>query len=449
MDDNPIDQSADEYNPLNEPPRITFDIARHFHPLRGQTSRIWESSLSRIREQFASIVDHESQLVFVLTHSATPDWPKRLGEPSPAEISGLRSVAMGAGPGREPEQLFIHRDEEGEKIVYGVGRLFQEDWRLKILDIGQAVQYDGKTYETFAADIPVHDVTGRPILFSNDEPVAIRQGCHRFFIAYSDASATAYLKLASEAGRCLYGLPPAINRFLWSDWLVGFGEIDEQSLWTNALFELAWKHVPGSSLTARKFVWNENISVPLDAVPFLRGRSAGGFSDDWLKRLGEPPAHWFSTLVDPVSASMAAIDLLLSLQSAPIGKSTNDDDEIATGQSEAQKVSPIRAHVARAITDIDDEYLPQWLENADLVLSWHEADPPRPKNTKKRQALSRWIETVSGVESAEDFERLKSTDRQYRRRHGYCGKDKSPIESHRMQKKWVEVLKNEVQRRRL
>ncbi|MEM6474493.1 MAG: hypothetical protein AAF802_33480, partial [Planctomycetota bacterium] len=76
---------------------------------------------------------------------------------------------------------------------------------------------------------------------------------------------------------------------------------------------------------------------------------------------------------------------------------THDDDDLPAGQQENRKTGPIRKHVARAISDINDDDLPRWLENADTVLSWYEADPPCPKNTKRRQVPLR-CETAVGCD---------------------------------------------------
>jgi len=442
-----IEKNNDEsYDPVNEPPKITWDVARNFVPLHSECSQLWKSSLQRLRQQFLDAVDSDSKLVCLVTQSIIPEWPKRPEGPFPSEIQGLRAVGSGTGPRREPEQLFLRMDGDGDTVVTGIGRLFQDNWQLKVIEPDYGCLMDGVMYWAFAADKAVPDIDGNPILSPSGKPSPIRQGCFRSHILYATKSNTRFNSLATEAGRVLYGIPSEVNRVLWRDWLDGFRTLHDNCMWTNAVFELAWQQHSGSSLRARKMAWNGNASVPLDALTHMRSRGDAGGPNEWLDEIGDPPAHWYSVIDDLVSASIAAIDILLSIESAREQLGTNDSS-VSSGPSASAVEGEAKCKTPRSVSKIDPELLPGWLENADLVLRWYQANPSAPKDTKRNRAKSKWLDSIDNPCSAKTFDSIKANDRKYRGRHGFAGKNRTQAEAKRMQEKWVDALQKEMNRR--
>ena len=99
-------------------------------------------------------------------------------------------------------------------------------------------------------------------------------------------------------------------------------------------------------------------------------------------------------------------------------------------------------NACRSIKELSNEEREKYLERADLVLQWHEADPPTPKNTSRSQGLTRWIESVPGVSSVEEYERIRAADRKCRSRYGFTRK-KDPGKSHlEIQRSWVKSLRS-------
>lgn len=304
-------------NPLDEPAKFTLDVARTYYPLRSVASSLWRTSLQTMRERFAEAARTNDRLTCVLTQSIIPEWPKRTEPPDPPAIASMEPVALGGGPRRELRQLFTKRENGEETVVSDVGRLLQKDWHLRILDKSQRIRLCGAEYEPLAGDRPAHNIDGKPIVFSDGEPVAMRLGASRRYIIYADRSrpdraafCQSFHSTATDAGRCLQGLPPEVNRILWRDWLDGFTTIDDKAMWINSLFELAWLRLPGSPLAADKFAWSGTTSIPLDALPHLRRHAEpmAGITD-----IPDSPAHWYSVLENLLSASVAAVDALLAI----------------------------------------------------------------------------------------------------------------------------------------
>lgn len=307
---------SNSYNPLNEPPHVTQDVVTMFYPLRGVDSDLWRSSLKRLQQQFLVAGQDAEKLTCVLTQSIIPEWPKRPSGPYPSEISGLKPVELGSGPSREPEQLFLCRQDNEETVVSGIDRIWQENFQLKILNLGQTVKQGKTEYEPIVGERMLCDVSGNPILFSNGEPVALQPGINRSYMIYANerpASLKNFRSFSENAGRTLYGLPASVNRVLWRDWLDGFTTIESGAMWVSALFELAWQNIPGSTLIAKKLAWDGTTSIPLDALPHLRQQAKLGAKIGSLDSITDPPAHWYSVIDDLMAASVAAIDILLAI----------------------------------------------------------------------------------------------------------------------------------------
>ena len=307
-------------NPANGPTHYKHEVAKNFDPLRSGDSNLWRPALQKLRERFEAAVRDGNRLTCVVRQSIIPEWPARTELPNLPGLAGWEPVAFGGGPRREPRQLFTKRENGEETIVVSdVGRLLQKGHQPRIPDKSKRIRNDDAEYEPLVGDRPVYDIGGKPIVFSDGEPVAMRLGAFRTYTIYGlgsakDRAATcrSFYANAAEAGRSLHGLPAELNRILWRDWLDGFMEIDDPEFWVNALFELAWQRLPGSPLVAEKLAWQGQTSIPLDSLPHVD--SLPHFREQ-VDKMGipDPAAHWYSVLDNLLSASVAAIDALLAI----------------------------------------------------------------------------------------------------------------------------------------
>ena len=308
-------------NPLDEPWQITFDVARIFYPLRSVASSLWRTSLQTMRQRFAEAARNRGRLACVLTQSIKPEWPTRTDPLNPPGTTGMEEIGGGYGLCREPWQLFIRTENGNTTLDSNFGRQFQTGLQLKILQRQYgAKSQDGKVeWRPAVANRAACNADGKPIVFSDGEPVALQLGASRKYIIYAEGLVPdkplclSFSSTATEVGRCLYGLPADVNRILWRDWLDGFDTVSDEALWINALFELAWQRIPGSPLVAKKFAWSGSLSVPLDALPRLRRQANRSALMAGLADIPDPPTHWYSVLENLFSASVAAIDVLLAI----------------------------------------------------------------------------------------------------------------------------------------
>jgi len=132
------------------------------------------------------------------------------------------------------------------------------------------------------------------------------RAAQRQYFIYSNSKPAPFLSAASFAGQCVKALPVELRDILWRDWEDGwYYGVKESCLWINAVFELAWqRHTAASTLHETKWIWNGNERIPLP-IAQRTGRLPGEIVD--------APEKWYSVLTDFLAASIAAIDVLLSL----------------------------------------------------------------------------------------------------------------------------------------
>jgi hypothetical protein len=124
-----------------------------------------------------------------------------------------------------------------------------------------------------------------------------------------------YELLANDAGRCLLGLPDTIRTELWSN-LPSTTRLaqDNCSLWTDAVFELAFSMRAGSPLVAEKRVWNDGVSIALDQLNLFRKHPQCVIFPQ-LVQVKNPPPWWYSDIASAFRSSVDAIDILVRLRS--------------------------------------------------------------------------------------------------------------------------------------
>ena len=183
-------ENEDGRNPLDEPPSFKLDSIKTFRPLHSIDSGLWRKSLQTVRGRFAEAANSSDRLTCVLTQSAVPAWPKEDEPPKPSETAGMEPVAIGTGPRREPVQIF-ERIENGHSVLdTEFGKDFKSGWDMVIIDIkGGFRSKDGAiTYRPAVGDKAVFNVDGKPMLYRDGKPVAIRLGLGRTYMIYADCS---------------------------------------------------------------------------------------------------------------------------------------------------------------------------------------------------------------------------------------------------------------------
>jgi hypothetical protein len=158
--------------------------------------------------------------------------------------------------------------------------------------------------------VPTIDATGQPIVTSAGEPLTVDEGFDQALRYYGNGRET-YELIATDAGHCMRTISCEIAELINRE--PHDLCMDDISSWTTAVFELAWKRIPGSPLGAKKYAWIRD--VPYEVSGFTDNRWVGA-SIDLLAGIPDCPIHWYSVIDDLFSASAAAIDILASDLSA-------------------------------------------------------------------------------------------------------------------------------------
>ncbi|MDG2223677.1 MAG: hypothetical protein P8L85_20015 [Rubripirellula sp.] len=321
MDADSDNSSREEQEMPQIPPGIILEISEKFRPLHTDISSSWRSTLMEFQQSFRDCDHGQEKLKCVLTHSVVPEWPKRPDGPCPPEVEGMEPIAMGVGPSRWPQQLFTRSQAGREMGVAELASALPQSYRLKTLDVASKVELGGVMYTPAVGHDAIHNVTGNPILFSNGQPVALRTGVNRNYFVHAGGAAheritniTSFFSLAAQAGQCLESLPTSVSRHLWRDWPDGFRTIGDKGMWVSALFELAWQQSAESQLTADRFTWIGTTNTRFDLSPSASQQSTSSNPADASTLAPVGPPHWYSVIDDLVSASIAAIEILLAVE---------------------------------------------------------------------------------------------------------------------------------------
>lgn len=283
------------------PPEITIEAIERFRPQHPSVSSSWRSTLDDIRQSFVQCSDEHETLKCVMTHSIVPQWPARPDGPYPSAVDGMEPIAMGGGPCNWPQQQFLRREGETETVVSDLAPESDKSYRLKFLDVASQLELGDATYSPIVGETPIQNVTGKPVLFSDGQPVAMRHGVERSYFVYAGGpphrritSVTSFFSLAGRAGQTLYGLPADVNQVVWRDWIDGFPTIGDKGMWISALFELAWQSSSDPALSAERYGWDGPTSTLIES-----------------SQSSDLPAHWYSVIDDLVAASIVAAEFLL------------------------------------------------------------------------------------------------------------------------------------------
>lgn len=145
--------------------------------------------------------------------------------------------------------------------------------------------------------------------------------------------------LATEAGRLIQNSPPSVTADIDL-----YPNANEAMQWAYVVFALSWKRRRGTSLQARRLVWWNCAECAAHELASLRELEAGRPNGDFAELIActpDPPDRWYSTIDDLVSASVAAIDILLSLAAAspPPGAASAGLNAVAGSLAKSMNVS--------------------------------------------------------------------------------------------------------------
>ena len=241
-------------------------------PTEGHVvDELWRTSLERIQKRFQAAVDERCRLKCYLIQSAVPGSSRRTDLPD--ELHPF--VGQDNGAVREPQTNLV----------------------------------DG----SIASELGLRRT-------------------HRFFSAGRD-SLDRYQEAAKSAGAIVEGLPTRLQRFLWERLPAGAYLANSPiGVWTDTVFELAWRDIAGVPLLARKFAWSGNLSVDLEELDSFLATTSQVPSE-----IKSPPDRWYSQIDDLFAASIAAIDVLLSI---PVDAADKAAESVLSGDNTAHRNPP-------------------------------------------------------------------------------------------------------------
>ncbi|MGC1276397.1 MAG: hypothetical protein WBC44_22060 [Planctomycetaceae bacterium] len=262
-----------------------------FRPDASQAAPGWRRTLERLQDEFRDHARQYRPIRGVLFQQLEPNAVEtKFPDYAPNELCGFCT-----GIGRQTGQLF---SPDGTPLM--------GEW-------------------------PVPDATGKPIATSAGEAFGWRFGfvrTHVLTVARSHAvgdnrlesDGGYFVRAATEASGVLRGLPAGIAVDLWRNWPEGFDPPHDEALWLDALHELALRPGTAGPLSAKPFAdTGPHMTIGLlgeAPYPLLPPRRMFvGIPDltDGVPALHGNPYRWHSALEDLARASVAAIDLLLSL----------------------------------------------------------------------------------------------------------------------------------------
>lgn len=303
------------------------------------TNDLWKTTLQRIRKEFATLDADGLRLICVLRYSQ---------EPADQPCTGLPHLSLIAGAN-------LRMSEPGAQCnpdFFGDGDLIP----------------DGAVSQ-------VCDVRGELMDTPDGQPIPVRRGFARLHFLYANDLWDHRIKeRLEEAGRCVQSLPASLRQFIWSDWAdrkIWFP--DAAGIWLDAVFELAWKDIPGSALQGERWAWNGEHNY---RVTMARDGRIPDCSKDFpelarqVEVLGNPPIHWYSVIENFCLTSVAAIDVLeyvgTQLENCDHEPSSFDDrmhsrdgSSTSNGKSQMRPQSPSGSEsVSGAINQMNEYELP-------------------------------------------------------------------------------------------
>src|ERR1035437_7999966 len=185
------------------------------------------------------------------------------------------------------------------------------------------------TREPLIGLFPFNNVRGEPMLNKQSQPVAFRLGLfHHFVVCHERGPESESLfqtrfrliELAKDATNLIYQLPSEIACSLWRNVPSGFSKTEnaDDSLWYDALFQLALQQHPGSPLFTTRYDWVDNGYIGLvgnglfPRLPDFDGSTS--LDAPKVPKDEDYPMAYYAKLPDLARSSVAAIDKILQLE---------------------------------------------------------------------------------------------------------------------------------------
>jgi hypothetical protein len=221
-------------------------------------------------------------------------------------------------------------------------------------EMGWLVHPDG---EPVYGDKPCHDLVGKPFVTRDGKYPVLVPPLDRDVYVYGAVpeDVTRTVSVASALGRSL-DVRELPHRCVHPCSILGKHDLYR---WVYVVFDLAWAsnagHLPGASFSAEKMICipgkcnddGDGMRMPL--------RDLGHFKNSefpWLKSFQPIPdePNWFYSIIDDfVSASIGAIDVLLSHHAAPQNATNNGEmgSQAGTPGEAARQWTPRASYVGR------------------------------------------------------------------------------------------------------
>lgn len=248
-------------------------------------SSLWQTSLLTIRQNFATPCQHGGPLGVLLVDLDLSEDQPRFDPPSTPD-----------GPLEHLKELCPH----SQLVRRGVSRLHCLDARWHPRDPGSPFRWP----------------RGRRL--------------QRMIAYFGDKCDYERYELPARVAASVVSTTPALRNYFSAETL----ELDiADSWWTYAVFDLAWRDVPGSGLHSPRTAWNGKTTCPLsDALSGLNSRWMVSAETGRVKRS-------FAEIQDLASASIHAIDLLVDtpLPSADVVGSCEADGGAGSTPGQAAK----------------------------------------------------------------------------------------------------------------
>jgi hypothetical protein len=264
-----------------------------YSPVEGKAPSGWKDRWGKLRDRFEKIIDEGCKMECFLIQRRIPQSNPNHQE-DPGVLQGKQTFRACNGLWIQPSNLF---SPTGEPLI----GLF-----------------------------PFNNVRGEPMLNQHGQPIAFRLGLfHHFIICHEVGMESESLfqtrfrliELAKDATNLVYQLPAEIACSLWRNVPSGFSKTEnaDDSLWYDALFQLALQQHPGNPLFTTRYDWVDNGYIGLvgnglfPRLPDFDGSTS--LDAPKVPKDEDYPLAYYAKLPDLARASVAAIDEILQRES--------------------------------------------------------------------------------------------------------------------------------------
>ena len=275
-----------------------------YNPADGKAPPDWKEKWKRLRDRFEKIIDDGCKLECFLIQRRIPQ--SKSGQPAhPGVLQRLQIFRACNGLWIQPSKLFT------------------------------------PTWEPLAGLFPFNNVRGEPMLDNRGQPVAFRLGLFHHFVVCHEIGPESeslfqtrfrLIELAKDATNLIYQLPAEIACSLWRNVSSGFSKTEnsDDSLWYDALFQLALQKHPGSPLFTTRYDFGpDNGYIGLvgnGLFPRLPDfDSSTSLDAPKVPKDEDYPMAYYAKLPDLARASVAAIDEILHLENVFASTAKNKD----------------------------------------------------------------------------------------------------------------------------